>query len=482
MYTKQKEREYEAFTSGLVNLNQVYWGHRKSRSLPHPQGVMIKYRESIDYGVGARFNPCTASKSRHYIGWSASRGCFSNTDWYVRAGNYERQTKPEAVQRDSAYLTVDPQGSVRIKADQALVEQRQFDAYQKLIYLIDVEHMNFARSLYELRDMKDTILPFVEFYRWCRNLIKGRVRLPRDLSKAMGKNFGLLTSCAKMAKAYLWYKFGVEPTVQDVKQFTAQMSAGKLSVQGRKDPIRVPKGSVVVQRYSANPGIGRVSNEMFSNFGKVDQSGVRYGEVSDLKLRWPNYSTYHTFPNPFPEGSCWVRPKTVTTEFVRGAYFAEVIKDIEIPGDVHHARQMAWNCPMANTAWELVPFSFVVDWFVDVGTAIHNLEKLSIGVSERTKLGPIWHACQTVTDTYRPALQAANWSLEGVEPPEDRSSGGTLLVKGSWSCAPQLEDRELGFTRIPSTRPALPSLQFSTTVKAYQISTGMALLASAAWG
>lgn len=481
MYSRQKERSYEEYTSGLVDLESVYYGHRKTRSFPHPRAVMVQYHESIDYGTGARFNPCVASKTRHYIGWSAARGCFSNTDWYVRAGNFDRGSKPVCSQLDSVLLTVDPLGSTHIKADEALVEQRRFDAYQKLIYLVDVEHMNFARSFYEMRDVKKTIQPFVEFYKWCRALLKGRVRLSKNILRSIGENFSLLTSCATMAKAYLWYKFGVEPTVHDVKQFTAELSSGKLSVQGRKDPIRVPKGSVVVQRYSANPGIGRVSNEMFNNFGKVDQSGVRYGDGKRI-LRWPSYSTYHTFPNPFPEGSLWVRPKVVTTEFERGAYFAEVIKDIEIPGDVHFTRQMAWNCPLAATAWELVPFSFVVDWFVDVGTAIHNLEKLTLGVSERAKLGPIWHACQTVTDTYRPSLRSANWTLEGLEPPDDRSYGGTLSVKGEWSCAPQLEDREIGFVRLPSTRPALPSLEFSGTVKAYQISTGMALLASAAWG
>lgn len=481
MYTRQKSRVTEAFTSGPVSLDSEYWGHRKTRQFPHPQGVMIRNVESIDYGIGSRFNPCSATKGRYYIGWSASRCCFSNTDWYVRRGDFYRQTSPEPEPRDSVLLTVAPRGTATIEAEDALVEQRQFDAYQKLIYLIDAEHMNFARSLYELRDTKDTILQFIEFYKWCKRLLKGRVRLPKDAVRKLGKTWGLLTSCAKMAKAYLWYKFGVEPTVSDVNRFIDETSRGKLSVQGRKEPIRVPKGSVVVQRYSANPGITRVSDVMFDNFGKVDKSGVRYKEA-EFEMNWPNYSTYHTFPNPFPEGSVWVRPKIVISKFVRGAYFAEVIKDIEIPSDVHRARQMAWNCPLANTVWELVPFSFVVDWFVDVGTYIHNLEKISIGVSERTKLGPIWHACQTVTDTYRPSLQAANWSLKAKGPPESSTSGGILTARGEWSCVPQLEDREISFTRIPSTRPALPALDYSTTVKAYQISTGMALLASAAWG
>lgn len=481
MYKIQKSRVRESYTSGLVSLNSEYWGHRVTRAFPHPKGVLIQSVENIDYGVGARFNPCSARKARYYIGWSASRACFSNTDWYVRKGNAEKAQEPEAIPLDSVLLTVVPKGTAKIKADDALVQQCQYDAYQKLIYLIDVEHMNFARSLYELKDLKDTIHPFIEFYKWAKGLIKGRIRLPKECVKTMGKTWGVLRSCADLAKAYLWYKFGVEPTVHDVKQFTAELSSGKLSVQGRKEPIRVPKGSVVVQRYSANPGLARVSDVMFNGHGKVDKNGVRYCKAETV-MNWPNISTYHTFPNPFPDGTAWVTPKVVTSEFVRGAYFAEVIRDIEIPGDVHHMRQMAWNCPMANTAWELVPFSFVVDWFVDVGTFIHNLEKYTIGISERTKLGPIWHACQTVTDTYRPALRSAKWNLKGKDPPDSDQSGGTLQATAEWSCAPQLEDRELSFERQPSTRPALPSLKYSTEVKAYQISTGMALLASAAWG
>jgi hypothetical protein len=220
---------------------------------------------------------------------------------------------------------------------------------------------------------------------------------------------------------------------------------------------------------------------MFSDHGNINKDGVCSG-FDEREMRWPNYSTYHTFPNPFPDGSSWVKPFVVKAEYERGAFFAEVMRDIEVPADRQMARQMAWNCPLANTAWELIPFSFVVDWFVDVGTYIHNLEKLTLGVSERAKMGAIWHSCQTRVATYRPALEFARWYIEAKAAPSDPTYGGILAVRSEWGASPVLEDVETVYNRQASTRPALPDLQTMKTVKAYQISTGMALIAQAAFG
>lgn len=473
-----KERVRETFSSGLVNLDKVYWGHRKTRSFPHPMGVRVTHSESIDYGTGALFNECSATKSRIYAGWPASRGCLSSVEWYVKAGSSVTGSKPEPRQMDSVFLTVQPKGSAVISATMEETQQARFEAYQKLIYLIDVEHMNFARSFFELKDTKATLKPFISFFKWSKaNLGK---KLPGAIGRKLGK-LSVASSCAKMASAYLWYKFGVEPTISDVNRFTSEVSSGKLSVQGRKNPLRVPKGAILVSRYSVNPGKRRVGEVMFKNLGEVNRDGGVVMKDS-IERSWPNYSTYHTFPNPFPDGSVWVQPNTVTAQYERGAYFAEVIRDIEVDATTQLSRQMAWNCPMANTAWELVPFSFVVDWFVDVGKYIHNLEKLSIGVSERQKLGPIWHSVQIVTDTYRPSLDAANWAIEGIAAPSDQRTGGIVRFSGEWECSPSLEDRVISFERHPSSKPALPALAFARQVKAYQITTGMALLAQAALG
>jgi hypothetical protein len=421
----------------------------------------------INYGVGAKFNLCHHQKDRTLTGIPAV--CSEYTQRLIRytggrfyptpsMPTYEILDSRLEIQRVTAYR------EIAVTSEE--IELKRYDALNKLIHLVPDQHMNVLRSAMELKDTKATITGVIDFIKWCQSQIGKVVVL-----KGVARRLSLLTNVVVFAEAYLTYQFGIAPTVSDVKQFLRELSEGKLRVKGNRTIAGYHKGQVVVARYVASPTLDQVGAEMFYDTHSGEASGTR-------AVRLYTGTSYIEVPLSGPADG-WSRAAEVRVRRETGCYFAELNRDLEISGLEELKRRWEWNCPSFKTLWDLCPFSFLVDWLVDVGKFIERLEKRYLSPNYRRYLGPIWWARTRQERVYRPALDRFTVEVESAQPPDDPGNGGILNLRWHWKAHPHLVSQAEVFDRGPVTsEPTAVWPEIGQRVSAYQISTGMALLAS----
>lgn len=425
--------------------------------------------EQITYGVGQRFNPCTHSGGVSSQYAPASSAELTNSTWYAKAGSYTLRSVPVLEPYgNSEPHGLQPKGSV-VQSNVSLAEREnaRIDGYNRLIHQPPQRHMNVLRSVMELKDTEQTLSPLVNFMKWMQEMNGRSVRLGRVFKPI---STGMKLSAA--ASAYLWYRFGVEPTVSDVNQFRKELESGRLSVRGHK-PRLIPRNSVLVGRYSVRPSREEVLSLMFPNARGGSFSYERELECSR------NGGYVSVVPNGISDPFLcrFVRVAGAT----RGCYFARTKEDIEISGLSSLRRSFGWSCPALKTLWDLLPFSFLVDWVIDVGGAIERLEKRYLMESFEKSLGPIWHAERTETILYAPGIATFKCRMLGTQPPAHPYTGGRFKIMAEGNLSYWVKERSFSFYREKlSEAPALVSPVWTARVNAYRITTGMALLAQLA--
>lgn len=423
---------------------------------------------SISYQNGSRFNPCVhtvASSDNGYLPASAAE--LTSIRWRGHAKPGEDITAMEPL--PSQYIGLKPNGSTSIEVSLAELENARFDGYNRLIHLNPDRHMNALQAAMELKDTKQTLGGLLDFIKWGHEHLGRKVKIGKGLLRP-------LTAASKLgdvASAYLWYKFGVEPTYQDIEHLRDDLSKGKLRVKGTK-PKTYAKGTVVKAFYAAHPQSPDILSAMYPN--------ATHGSVSisqDMVHTWSGYNTWTGDILPNGVTDPFACRKVTVVGAVRGCFFAQVKNDFEIAGIDQLKDRWAWNCPSFRTLWELLPFSFLVDWVVDVGRYIERLEKRYLSVSYESHLGSIWGWEKTSTITYGPKINslAMHWgnpvTLSRTKWAYNHNVTGSL---GYYRCA-----HSTHFTR--SVRAGLTGVNIpaiSRSIKAYQITTGMALLAQLA--
>jgi hypothetical protein len=444
---------------------------------PLGNGCMINKTRRITYNTGAKFNLCSQAKDVSYVGFPASGCSYTNRSFKCIPGSLSGRL-PEVIPDPSRFERWLSSGQRELSYDESELLERQHDAYTRLCALRPPVHMNVVQAACELKDTKQTMRQFLSFMEWARRSL-GRV-LKRG---PIARRVSLLSSCASVASAYLWYQFGVEPTVQDVSRFIKEMSKGKLAVKGHPTTKRVVhhKGQVLKVFYSVKPRISDVSAAMFGNSSSskcTTDQGVATWEGHD-HIVLPNGTTWVTAPHGEQPQTLY-RGRTVITRERKGCYFAQVLQDVEMTGLEELQRHLSWNCPLAATMWELTPFSFLVDWVVDVGAAIRRFERGTCAATGRPSLGPIWGWEKEITRRYQPALVRFDAYTSGLEAPESLGYGGSLNLSWVISAMPIETGRSEAFNRFPAPMPKPLWPQVAKEIKAYQISTGMALLAQLA--
>lgn len=463
-YEKEKEEYQTQTTTGFINddtSGSSFWlGHYLEG------GCQKASRNRIAYNIKHKFNACSHVKEWSYVGRPAWVATYTNRMLSYRGGSFNAQTPPTysmfdsrlEIQRPVGSITIGPSGEAELKA---------FDAYNKLIHLNPPRHMNALRSGMELKDTKQTVNGMLDFIKW------GHTHLGRTVVvKGVQRRLSLLTNVVTFAQAYLTYQFGIAPTVSDAKQFLREISQGKLRVKGNKLKTEFHKGDVVVTRWSTRPSAADVRAAMFydseSGQNTHDEWVTVYAGSSNIVV---------PLSSPTPKG--WSRARTVISRYSTGCYFAEVTEDLVIEGLDELKRRWEWNCPSFRTLWDLCPFSFLVDWLVDVGRFIERLEKRWIAPSYERKLGPIWSGTTTREDTYYPQLQRFDLHVADAKPPQSPGNGGSFLLRWDWSADAYLGARKETFVRKPlGAAPTAVWPELMNRVRAYQISTGMALVLS----
>lgn len=155
-----------------------------------------------------------------------------------------------------------------------------------------------------------------------RNFRRGRF-------KQAAKELGIPTPGGTAANHWLAYQYGWLPLLSDAK------GAYRLLTQGLVDPTRGPRFSV-----KANSKTGKSGTQTYVGVGSP-----RWGGDSTYKLE--NKTTAH----------------------------AGLLLEVNLQAQGLQSVGLGRYDPLL-TAWELTPFSFVFDWFVDIGGFLESLSAL----------------------------------------------------------------------------------------------------------
>lgn len=440
-----------------------------------------KYQETITYGTGSPFNELVGSKviGDWDHGCHGTLGTIINDTWRLvgykpTSSASARMPDCQLIYREGDRTKVYRPGATRtITMDPGAIELARMNAYNRLSHLAPKPHANWLRAVCELKDAKQTIEQATRFLTWSRSYF-GRAFTVGSSIKIWIKDS---TRISHVAKAYLWDQFGVEPTVADVRRFLNELSNGKLRVYGEMNKTKTlaKKGQVVVARYSVKLPGSSILDEMFGS-GRHEDLGYGYVHL------FPGYGTRTvTWPAQgiVPFQPSYGRPIKVTHE-VSGCYFARAKNDISVTGLQDIKRSWEWNCPSFRTLWELTPFSFLVDWVVGVGDTIEALEKRYCTQNYLSQLGQVWRFEKDRTTTYRPIV-SGQLEAKPVSPATDANNWGTCVISGEAKYGYYRGETTSAFTRRAIGEP--PSVVWpvlTRKLKAYHVTTGMALLAQAA--
>lgn len=454
---------------------------RVSPGLPSGQVALLTDHEAISYNTGGEFNYCLHNVETTFDSGFPAKICsyINLRQKYRRSfpGGEPPEPIPNAYESQMACWNYWKWPVKTTGYDNSEYELAKHDAYTRLMHIrsaMGERHMNVARSAMELKDTKQTLGQLMTFMYWVKSRIGTRVSIAKPFTRKVQKILTMKDTVVACASAYLWYRFGVEPTVADVRRFIKELSQGKLRVRGYKNPIIIPKGQTVRARYRCAPRLGQIYELMYPD---------RHAWTGSLEI---DPYLGHTWPGE--ETITWPPSAQITGDFpahrvdvseISGVYFAKLKKSITIDGLSEMRKRWEWSCPSFSTLWDLVPFSFLVDWVVDVGAFIERLEKRYVMQNYAEFLGPVWLAEERRTVRYYPRLVGGELQITGLRAPADSRHGGLLnttwsISGGVWrggSTRRTFERHEVKDT--PTT--VFPKLGESLT--AYQISTGMALLA-----
>jgi hypothetical protein len=365
---------------------------------------------------------------------------------------------------ESETICLEPSGTASISVPLADIVNARLDGFNRLTHLNPGRFMNALQAAMELKDTKQTMTQAMSFLIWGRKMLGKKVRLRKGLLRP----FSAAMRLADAASAYLWYKFGVEPTARDVKQFVYEISQGKLKVKGSKPTIR-KRGEVIRGFYSARP---RRDDVLASMYPQLDG-----GTLSRTVRRKLDYygNNFRLDIRPSGQTDWFACRKVQVTDEVKGCYFASLARDVEISGIDEFKNRWSWNCPTFRTLWELVPFSFLVDWLVDVGKYIERMEKRYAQQTFVNSLGPIWRWERTQNVFYMPKILSLRMKLSDPVTVGPVQWTVNQSVEGSFSFYKAWFSRT--FYRAPAGQlPSIAIPDIGMPVKAYQITTGMALI------
>lgn len=315
---------------------------------------------------------------------------------------------------------------------------------------------NWLRAAIELKDVKQTIQGLVDF-------IKFGIRMP-NMVRANWRAM----SIADVAKAYLTYKFGIQPTVSDVKKLLKALSREGLRVRGIKRHYR--KGETVRTGVVIRPAQRDLLAASGWKGGHTETAPFNFGCYSP----WGPWSS-ETYPRYVGPALKWVRSIEV-----KGCLFGRVLEEVDAGGTWND--DLAWSCPLASTAWELTPFSFLLDWVVDVGSVIERLDRTAATAHSKISFETgVWQSLRTTTKMWYPSpVCSCETKLDGVgaiEPWHEWMKAGTKVWSTTDCTMEPLPHSDMSYDRsvyIPSGSAWAPT--FSWPIKGYQLSTGMALL------
>lgn len=317
----------------------------------------------------------------------------------------------------------------------------RYDAWLAVLHAMPAAQQNVVRAVCELKDTKKMSQEAWHFIGWIRFYSK----LPKALRQRYG--IGKYTPVYVMAKAYLTWKFGVEPTVKELKTFRDEVTQGSYGLSGPKDRGR-KVGEVDRRGFRTRlkypQGYQWQATDPFFTLDTTPSRSTSFGPCGE----YGGYNPDAIGPDGLPEfvPFTWVtdlgRIPTSFSSYMpthyeyqyRGVIYAQHTQKVEWTGLEALVSRFHWNNPLAATAWELMPASFVVNWWIDLTEVLKRIERtVMYGISSSTLSEP-QHCTRLVRNVSVPRvvdqsyyeLYHHSWKLFKVK------AGHKLLSPGYW--------------------------------------------------
>lgn len=204
-----------------------------------------------------------------------------------------------------------------------------------------------------------------------------------------------------MGGEYLNYEFGVMPTVKDIETLTFNLiSAHKLIDQMKRDSGRPVRRGLTLQEGQTHQDLGRISGAFYNL-----QMGVLPG--------------YGSLTTAFTDGGYSVSSSDLisTKIWFSGAYTYHLAEAHDFLGKMTQYEQLANRLLgtriTLDTVWQLTPWSWLLDWFTDLGTFFKNVTLLS---SDSTVLryGYVMHETRAIRTHVAAGIRPASGQTSTV--------------------------------------------------------------------
>jgi hypothetical protein len=246
--------------------------------------------------------------------------------------------------------------------------------------------MNLPQAIIELKDIPRTVSAARKLGRFAKKFVPGW--------RSRGLTVG------DIASLYLAKVFGIDPLRKDINDFLGQVpEAVRLKVR----QVRYTKGQPVRAGFIVEPAVVESKLQPVSTqYAKLTYSGR--GKGVDFALA-ANYNSTAIAAQGTTETPSWPYGTGEWLQYSghEGVMFGRVAADFS--HDYSYVEDLSINASPLSTAWELIPFSFLADWFVDLGTWL----KRQNAIASARKLGffledGVWISHRSVTKGYLPRL------------------------------------------------------------------------------
>lgn len=499
---RRKTRSLSYFQLGNTRLHTQtglrYWTPTKEGE--QPPYVTVSVEDWLDYEVGPTrpFRPLsgvggnatmpavTGILPKLTLEYPALPGKFPGAGQY-----YEGLPQPKLVS-DQAWTRLGiPVNEQNVAPTTSEVTAARDEALASLFAGTPKSRPNFLRALLELKDVRSTVRGLSDLFKWGCDFLRrvpGTPAWMRTGDRWRAVVCDLRMSIAQVSSAYLNTQFGILPTVDDITLFLGKLREGmKVFAEDRGLPLHY--GGVVTSHYTVVPREYKAATGKTSQLVALTKTWGAYWYNSTAAKR-PNSGDITIGPGDL---STAVKTKfpVIRASCIRGTVFARVKPEDELSdylkanfGKVGYT----WSYPAITTAWELLPWSWLVDWFTDARRRIRSAEKLARSYWMRVAFQEPWYFEKIETRVLVPQFTVTHGQQIGPSRAYFPGYGQGMranvqlpvYIRGAYS-APSYS--RSSYTRgLLQNRPEVPVMRTQCKVNVFRISIGMALIAQAATG